>query len=74
MEFDAYRMDLESLAPTQNLEETQQNYTRYKETYEKLRDDVTVKMQFLDENRVSYICKSKNHFYEVVSFPDKSYA
>lgn len=45
-------MDLETLTPNQNLEETQQNYTRYKETYEKLREDVTVKMQFLDDNRV----------------------
>uniref|UniRef100_T1GSX5 AH domain-containing protein n=1 Tax=Megaselia scalaris TaxID=36166 RepID=T1GSX5_MEGSC len=57
IEFDAYRMDLETMSPSQNLDETQQNFTRYKENYEKLRDDVTVKMQFLDENRIKVMHK-----------------
>jgi Arfaptin-like domain len=34
-------------------EEVQRNFSKHKEAYEKLRSDVTVKMQFLDENRVS---------------------
>lgn len=36
-----------------NGDETQKNYAKHKENYEKLRADVAVKMQFLDENRVS---------------------
>lgn len=68
IEYDAYRMDLESTkgdggsaaaTPTSpspavmNGDDTQKNYTKHKENYEKLRADVAVKMQFLDENRVS---------------------
>lgn len=34
-------------------EEVQRNFSKHKEVYEKLRSDVTVKMQFLDENRVN---------------------
>lgn len=49
-------MDLESTkpdVPATNGDETQKSYTKHKESYEKLRADVAVKMQFLDENRVS---------------------
>lgn len=35
-------------------EETQKSFAKHKERYEKLRADVAVKMQFLDENRVSF--------------------
>lgn len=62
IEYDAYRMDLESSkgeAPVANGEDAQKSYTKHKESYEKLRADVAVKMQFLDENRVS-ICKLRN--------------
>lgn len=54
-------MDLESSkgeAPATNGDDTQQSYTKHKENYEKLRADVAVKMQFLDENRVSKEPKS----------------
>lgn len=58
IEFDAYRMDLENTKPelpqaAVALEETQRSYAHHKDLYEKLRGDVAVKMQFLDENRVS---------------------
>lgn len=49
-------MDLEtskSEAPVTNGDDTQKSYTKHKENYEKLRADVAIKMQFLDENRVS---------------------
>ena len=36
------------------IEESQRNFNLYKTTYEKLRDDVNVKLQFLDENRVRF--------------------
>lgn len=56
VEYDAYRMDLELAKPdptSPSGEETHKNFIKHKEQYEKLRSDVTVKMQFLDENRVS---------------------
>ena len=62
MEFDAYRSDLEALqaAPrvgdataAQKLEDAQQRYQAHKEKFERLRSDVSIKMKFLDENRVT---------------------
>lgn len=60
IEYDAYRTDLELLiqAPrtettTMRLEEAQQNFDAHKDSFEKLRSDVAVKLKFLDENRVS---------------------
>lgn len=58
IEYDAYRMDLENskpepTSPTSSVE-SQKSFDKHKENYEKLRADITVKMQFLDENRVSY--------------------
>lgn len=47
-------MDLELASGPAN-EEAQRSFSKHKEAYEKLRSDVTVKMQFLDENRVSLI-------------------
>lgn len=51
-------MDLENSKPeltqaASSLEETQRSFAHHKDQYEKLRGDVAVKMQFLDENRVS---------------------
>lgn len=69
IEYDAYRMDLEcskneptiaSSATTttaaNSSEDTQRSFMKHKESYEKLRADIAVKMQFLDENRVSFFC------------------
>lgn len=50
-------MDLESSkveAAATNDEEVQKSFAKHKDTYEKLRADVSIKMQFLDENRVCY--------------------
>jgi hypothetical protein len=62
LEYDAYRSDLElmlqlpkSEATAARIEEAQKNFNVYKISYEKLRDDVNVKLQFLDENRVSKV-------------------
>ena len=61
VEYDAYRSDLEALqaAPrvgdataAQKLEDAQQRYQTHKEKFERLRSDVSIKMKFLDENRV----------------------
>jgi len=60
IEYDAYRTDLELLAQaprtdanTARLEEAQQNYELHKVNFEKLRSDVSIKLKFLDENRVN---------------------
>ncbi|XP_055374428.1 arfaptin-2 [Condylostylus longicornis] len=54
IEYDAYRLDVESNKDGQDIH---QNYIKHKEQYEKLRNDVTVKMKFLKENRVKVMHK-----------------
>lgn len=60
LEFDAYRSDLEELsvgprdaAAVARMDAAQQQYQVQKEKYERLRSDVTVKLKFLEENKVS---------------------
>lgn len=60
VEYDAYRTDLEALqsmprdsSSGQKVEDAQKRYQAHKDKFDKLRADVMVKMQFLDENRVS---------------------
>ena len=62
IEYDAYRTDLELLAQDAKneagnnairLEEAQTNYDQHKHNFEKLRSDVSIKLKFLDENRVN---------------------
>lgn len=59
IEYDAYRTDLELLSQTRTeanavrLDEATQLYEQHKINFEKLRSDVTIKLKFLDENRVS---------------------
>lgn len=40
-------------ASTARLEEATHNFEQHKESFEKLRSDVAVKLKFLDENRVN---------------------
>jgi hypothetical protein len=42
----------EATSANAKIEEAQKNFNVYKISYEKLRDDVNIKLQFLDENRV----------------------
>lgn len=60
LEFDAYRSDLEELsmgpkdaAAMARIDAAQQQYQVQKEKYERLRSDVTIKLKFLEENKVS---------------------
>lgn len=56
IEYDAYRTDLESLSTkpdaSATLEEAQHGYEIHRQTFMKLRAEVSIKMKFLDENRV----------------------
>lgn len=83
IEYDAYRMDLENSKPDAAAmspaaaaaaaaatpgEEAQRSFAKHKDAYEKLRADIAVKMQFLDENRASLL-GSKNHsFFFIILF------
>lgn len=59
VEYDAYRTDLEELnlgprdANTMpKIEQSQQQFQIHREKYERMRADVSVKLKFLEENKV----------------------
>nr|XP_029543193.1 arfaptin-1-like isoform X1 [Oncorhynchus nerka] len=62
VEFDAYRTDLEelNLGPRDattliKIEHSQQQFQIHREKYEKMRNDVSVKLKFLEENKVKVL-------------------
>ncbi|XP_075716462.1 arfaptin-1 isoform X3 [Rhinoderma darwinii] len=62
IEYDAYRTDLEELnlgprdATTMpKIEQSQQMFQIHKEKYDKMRNDVSVKLKFLEENKVKVL-------------------
>ncbi|XP_078250905.1 arfaptin-1 isoform X7 [Pogona vitticeps] len=62
IEYDAYRTDLEelNLGPRDantlpKIEHSQQLFQLYKEKYDKMRNDVSVKLKFLEENKVKVL-------------------
>lgn len=69
LEFDAYRSDLEELSQgprdavaMARIEAAQEQYQIHKEKYERLRSDVTIKIRFLEENKVSLCSRSTSLF------------
>ncbi|XP_076626488.1 ADP ribosylation factor interacting protein arfaptin isoform X2 [Colletes latitarsis] len=75
IEYDAYRTDLEALAQATKsdgtnaarLEEAQSNYEEHKQNFEKLRSDVSIKLKFLDENRIKVMHKQLLLFHNAIS-------
>ncbi|XP_064208729.1 arfaptin-2b isoform X1 [Anguilla rostrata] len=74
LEFDAYRADLEELnmgprdaATLARIDTAQQQYQIHKEKYERLRGDVTIKLKFLDENKVKVMHKQLLLFHNAIS-------
>uniref|UniRef100_UPI00358E719D arfaptin-2-like isoform X2 n=1 Tax=Myxine glutinosa TaxID=7769 RepID=UPI00358E719D len=74
IEYDAYRTDLEemSLAPRDaammaKIETAQQNFQVHKEKYEQLRANVSIKLKFLEENKVKVMHKQLLLFHNAVS-------
>ncbi|XP_014204902.1 arfaptin-2 isoform X3 [Copidosoma floridanum] len=75
IEYDAYRTDLEILAQDAKsdgtndgrMEDAQQNYELHKQNFEKLRSDVSIKLKFLDENRIKVMHKQLLLFHNAVS-------
>ncbi|KAE8742456.1 hypothetical protein FOCC_FOCC012010 [Frankliniella occidentalis] len=73
IEYDAYRTDLELLSQNRSeanaarLEEATQLYEQHKVNFEKLRSDVTIKLKFLDENRIKVMHKQLLLLHNAVS-------
>ncbi|CAN9501860.1 unnamed protein product [Ophioblennius macclurei] len=74
LEFDAYRTDLEELSmgprdavTVARIDTAQQQYQVQKEKYERLRSDVTIKLKFLEENKVKVMHKQLLLFHNAIS-------
>ncbi|XP_056322658.1 arfaptin-2b isoform X6 [Danio aesculapii] len=74
LEFDAYRADLEELnmgprdaVTMARIEAAQQQYQIHKDKYERLRSDVTIKIKFLEENKVKVMHKQLLLFHNAIS-------
>ncbi|XP_061558807.1 arfaptin-2b isoform X8 [Phycodurus eques] len=74
LEFDAYRSDLEELslgprdaAAVARIDAAQRQYQVQKDKYERLRSDVTVKLKFLEENKVKVMHKQLLLFHNAIS-------
>ncbi|XP_015247206.1 PREDICTED: arfaptin-2-like isoform X1 [Cyprinodon variegatus] len=74
LEFDAYRSDLEELslgprdaAAMVRIEMAQQDYQVHREKYERLRSDVSIKLKFLEENKVKVMHKQLLLFHNAIS-------
>ncbi|XP_033869701.3 arfaptin-1-like isoform X2 [Acipenser ruthenus] len=62
IEYDAYRTDLEELnlgprdaTTVPKIEQSQYAFQAYREKYEKMRNDVSIKLKFLEENKVKVL-------------------
>lgn len=62
VEYDAYRTDLEELnlgprdaSTTPKMEQSQQQFQVHRDKYERMRNDVSVKLRFLEENKVKVL-------------------
>ena len=74
LEYDANRFELEQIQSNTKVEtkrheinSMEQEKARYKEKYEKLKNDVSVKMKFLDENRVKVMKKQLTLFHNSIA-------
>ncbi|KAG7479140.1 arfaptin-2-like isoform X2 [Solea senegalensis] len=74
LEFDAYRSDLEELslgprdaAAVVRIDMAQQEYQIHRDKYERLRSDVTIKLKFLEENKVKVMHKQLLLFHNAIS-------
>uniref|UniRef100_A0A3B3DJB5 ADP-ribosylation factor interacting protein 2b n=1 Tax=Oryzias melastigma TaxID=30732 RepID=A0A3B3DJB5_ORYME len=74
LEFDAYRSDLDELnmgprdaVTMARIEAAQQQYHVHREKYERLRSDVTIKLKFLEENKVKVMHKQLLLFHNAIS-------
>ncbi|KAM6987565.1 arfaptin-2-like isoform 3-T3 [Tautogolabrus adspersus] len=74
LEFDAYRSDMEELslgprdaATMVRIEMAQHDYQIHRDKFERLRSDVTIKLKFLEENKVKVMHKQLLLFHNAIS-------
>ncbi|XP_063060965.1 arfaptin-2a isoform X5 [Engraulis encrasicolus] len=74
LEFDAYRADLEELSTGPRdagtmvrMEMAQAQYQQHRDKYERLRSDVSIKLKFLEENKVKVMHKQLLLFHNAIS-------
>ncbi|XP_046363103.1 arfaptin-2-like isoform X1 [Haliotis cracherodii] len=74
LEFDAYRNDMETLSlgpkdstTAQRLDESKRKFEDHKVKFERLRGDVSIKLKFLEENKVKVMHKQLLLFHNAVS-------
>ncbi|KPP61314.1 arfaptin-2-like [Scleropages formosus] len=74
LEYDAYRADLEEVSTgprdavtLARIEAARQQYQVHKDKYERLRSDVTIKLKFLEENKVKVMHKQLLLFHNAIS-------
>ncbi|XP_053500615.1 arfaptin-2b isoform X1 [Ictalurus furcatus] len=74
LEFDAYRADLEELnmgprdaMTIARIDAAQEQFQIHKDKYERLRNDVSIKLKFLEENKVKVMHKQLLLFHNAIS-------
>ncbi|XP_013399640.1 arfaptin-2 [Lingula anatina] len=74
IEYDAYRTDLDTLQlgpknpqTIPRLEEAKRKFQLHKDKFDKLRENVSVKLQFLDENKIKVMHKQLLLFHNAIS-------
>ncbi|XP_068606813.1 arfaptin-1 [Brachionichthys hirsutus] len=74
IEYDAYRTDLEELnlgprdaATLPKIEQAQQQFQIHREKYERMRNDVSVKLRFLEENKVKVLHNQLMLFHNAIA-------
>ncbi|XP_055012051.1 arfaptin-1-like isoform X2 [Boleophthalmus pectinirostris] len=74
MEYDAYRVDLEELnmgprdpVTVPKLEQAQKNFSLHREKYEKSRENLSIKLKLLEENKVKVLQNQLWFFHQAVA-------
>ncbi|XP_059903727.1 arfaptin-1 isoform X3 [Gadus macrocephalus] len=74
IEYDAYRTDLEELnlgprdaSTMPKIELSQQHFKAYREKYERMRNDVSIKLRFLEENKVKVLHNQLMLFHNAIA-------
>ncbi|KAG8453981.1 hypothetical protein GDO86_000561 [Hymenochirus boettgeri] len=74
VEYDAYRTDLEELnmgprdaTTLPKIEQSQQLFQAHKEKYDKMRNDVSIKLKFLEENKVKVLHNQLGLFHNAIA-------
>eukprot|EP00112_Aurelia_sp_Birch-Aquarium-sp1_P022991 Seg6683.2 transcript_id=Seg6683.2/GoldUCD/mRNA.D3Y31 product=Arfaptin-1 protein_id=Seg6683.2/GoldUCD/D3Y31 len=70
VEYDAYRIDMEAYESTgvaPRVEEARKDYISQKEKYDKIRQDLQIKLKFLEENKVKVMRKQLLLFHNAIA-------